>query len=60
MLILFSILSLIYLAVRKKRGDQLQKIFQDLGWLRYRSGSILPGWVVHSLINALGLLIMLG
>ena len=27
-----------------------------LGWLRYRSGSILPGWLAHSLINALGAL----
>lgn len=27
-----------------------------LGWLRYRSDSILPGWLVHSLINALGAL----
>ncbi len=25
-----------------------------LGWLRYRSDSILPGWLVHSLVNALG------
>lgn len=25
-----------------------------LGWLRYRSNSILPGWVAHSLINTLG------
>ena len=23
------------------------------GWLRYRSGSILPGWLSHSLINTL-------
>jgi len=27
-----------------------------LGWLRYRSDSILPGWLAHSLINALGAL----
>ncbi len=27
-----------------------------LGWLRYRSGSILPGWIAHSLVNALGAL----
>ena len=27
-----------------------------LGWLRYRSGSILPGWLVHSLSNAFGAL----
>ena len=25
-----------------------------LGWLRIRSGSILPGWLAHSLSNALG------
>jgi hypothetical protein len=25
-----------------------------LGWLRHRSGSILPGWIAHSLANALG------
>lgn len=30
-----------------------------LGWLRYRSDSILPGWVVHSLINTLGALVIL-
>ena len=30
-----------------------------LGWLRQRSGSILPGWAVHSLVNALGALSML-
>jgi uncharacterized protein len=28
-----------------------------LGWLRYRSDSILPGWLIHSLVNALGALI---
>lgn len=27
-----------------------------LGWLRYRSDSILPGWLTHSLLNALGAL----
>ena len=27
-----------------------------LGWLRYHSDSILPGWLAHSLINALGAL----
>ena len=27
-----------------------------LGWLRYRSSSILPGWLAHSLTNALGAL----
>ena len=27
-----------------------------LGWLRYRSDSILPGWLAHSLINAFGAL----
>ena len=27
-----------------------------LGWLRHRSGSILPGWLVHSLSNAFGAL----
>ena len=27
-----------------------------LGWLRYRSDSILPGWLAHSLINASGAL----
>ena len=25
-----------------------------LGWLRFRSGSVLPGWLAHSLTNALG------
>ena len=27
-----------------------------LGWLRYRSKSILPGWIAHSLTNVLGAL----
>lgn len=27
-----------------------------LGWLRYRSDSILPGWLAHSLVNAFGAL----
>jgi membrane protease YdiL (CAAX protease family) len=27
-----------------------------LGWLRYRSNSILPGWLTHSLTNAFGAL----
>jgi membrane protease YdiL (CAAX protease family) len=27
-----------------------------LGWLRYRSDSILPGWLAHSLSNAIGAL----
>ena len=27
-----------------------------LGWLRYHSGSILPGWLAHSLTNAFGAL----
>jgi membrane protease YdiL (CAAX protease family) len=27
-----------------------------VGWLRYRSDSILPGWLAHSLINAFGAL----
>lgn len=27
-----------------------------LGWLRYRSDSILPGWLVHSLANTFGAL----
>jgi len=27
-----------------------------LGWLRYRSDSILPGWLAHSLTNTLGAL----
>jgi len=31
-----------------------------LGWLRYRSDSILPGWLVHSLVNALGALPAMG
>ncbi len=30
-----------------------------LGWLRYQSGSILPGWVVHSLTNALSVMLMM-
>jgi hypothetical protein len=32
MLVLFSIPALGYLAVRKKRGDQVQTIFKDMGW----------------------------
>lgn len=31
-----------------------------LGWLRYRSNSILPGWLAHSLANALGALAVMG
>jgi membrane protease YdiL (CAAX protease family) len=31
-----------------------------LGWLRYRSNSILPGWLAHSLTNALGALAPMG
>jgi len=31
-----------------------------LGWLRFRSGSILPGWLVHSLMNVLGALSTMG
>ena len=27
-----------------------------MGWLRYRSNSILPGWLAHSLSNAIGAL----
>jgi membrane protease YdiL (CAAX protease family) len=27
-----------------------------LGWLRYHSDSILPGWLAHGLINAFGAL----
>ena len=30
-----------------------------LGWLRYRSQSILPGWFAHSIINTLGALFLL-
>ena len=30
-----------------------------LGWLRFRSGSILPGWIAHSLANTLGALTVL-
>jgi uncharacterized protein len=30
------------------------------GWLRYRSGSILPGWLSHTLINVSGALAFLG
>ena len=30
-----------------------------LGWLRFRSGSVLPGWMAHSLTNALGALAVL-
>lgn len=30
-----------------------------LGWLRFRSGSILPGWVAHALANALGAFVLL-
>lgn len=28
------------------------------GWARYRSGSILPSWFAHTLINALGFLLL--
>ncbi len=31
-----------------------------LGWLRYRSNSILPGWIAHSLTNAIGALSVMG
>ena len=31
-----------------------------LGWLRMISGSILPGWLTHSIINALGALAVIG
>ena len=31
-----------------------------LGWLRSRSGSIFPGWLAHSLINAFGALSAMG
>jgi len=31
-----------------------------LGWLRSRSGSILPGWLAHSLMNAFGALLTMG
>ncbi len=31
-----------------------------LGWLRSRSGSIMPGWLAHSLMNALGALSTMG
>lgn len=30
------------------------------GWLRHRSGSVLPGWVGHSLANAVGALAFMG
>lgn len=30
-----------------------------LGWLRYRSNSILPGWLAHSLANALAALVVM-
>ena len=30
-----------------------------LGWLRFRSDSVLPGWAAHSLTNALGALAVL-
>ena len=31
-----------------------------MGWLRSRSGSIFPGWLAHSLMNALGALSTMG
>ena len=31
-----------------------------LGWLRYRSNSILPGWLAHGLTNAFGALAAMG
>jgi membrane protease YdiL (CAAX protease family) len=31
-----------------------------IGWLRSRSGSIMPGWLGHSLMNALGALLTMG
>lgn len=30
-----------------------------LGWLRFRSASILPGWAAHALLNTLGALAFL-
>lgn len=30
------------------------------GWLRHRSGSIIPGWIAHTLGNALAALYMMG
>lgn len=30
-----------------------------LGWLRFRSGSIFPGWIAHALANALGAFVLL-
>lgn len=30
-----------------------------LGWLRFKSGSILPGWIAHALANVLGALALL-
>lgn len=30
------------------------------GWLLYKSGSILPGWLAHSLSNAFGALVFMG
>lgn len=30
-----------------------------LGWLRFRSGSIIPGWVAHALANAMGAFVLL-
>ncbi len=32
----------------------------SIGWLRYHSNSILPGWLAHSLANALGALAAMG
>jgi len=31
-----------------------------MGWLRNRSGSIMPSWFIHSLINAFGALLTMG
>jgi membrane protease YdiL (CAAX protease family) len=96
-LIVLSVPSLIYVAVRRRRGEKWGEAFGKvgwqgcppiyflwglgiivlggglgwlayrlipldilagwlLGWLRYRSDSILPGWLVHSLSNAFGAL----
>lgn len=30
-----------------------------LGWLRFRSGSIFPGWATHALANTLGAVVLL-
>lgn len=62
MLIIFSFPSLIYLAVRKIRGDQVQIFFKDLGWQTGRPLYYLWGLgvlIVLGLFSLTGVIILL-